>query len=229
MSRYNIFNLIHKALRLKLYESAQELLHTYFGDKDEAALVFAKLNKVIDAFEKHGQNEDNILMPLIADYQPDTIASFEQDHKEDHQLGNQLKQLQLVYHSAQNTEERCVAGSAITIAFIDYMIFNLQHMQREEVELNKLLWTHFADDELAGVSDEIGKLIPAEEFAITTQWVMQAINCDEAIKLLQDAKEKAPEAVFNSLFALTDSCLPKRIRAKVQDAVLLQPVELPVY
>lgn len=51
MLRYNIFNMIHKALRAMLYDTAQTLQQTYFADTDEAAETFEKINRVIHAFE----------------------------------------------------------------------------------------------------------------------------------------------------------------------------------
>lgn len=229
MLRYNIFNMIHKALRLKLYETAQALLHTYFGDKDGAAEVLNKLNEIIDAFENHGYHEDSILMPVIAKFQPEMIASFEKDHKDDHHFGNELKQLQLIYHAAQSDDERTVAGSAITLAFTDYMIFNLQHMQREEVELNKLLWDNFSDDEIKKISHEIETSIPPEEMAVTARWIMQAINSNEVTEWLIAVKENAPEHIFNLLFELTETCLPEQFREKVQQAVQEHKVASPAF
>ena len=36
MSRFNIFNQIHKALRAMLYDTSLTLQQTYFGDAEEA-------------------------------------------------------------------------------------------------------------------------------------------------------------------------------------------------
>ena len=229
MLRYNIFNMIHKALRFKLYNTALTLQQTYFGDSTEATPAFDKINEVINAFEQHGHHEDTILMPVIAEFQVATIASFEKDHIDDRQLGEDLVHLQNIYHAAQTCTERIIAGSAICKAFVDYMIFNLQHMQREEIELNKLLWDNFTDDEIQKIDAQIIASIPAEEMALNVQWVMQAINSDEVTNWLIAVKQTAPEHVFASFFELTETCLHKDIKAKVQDAVLAFKVPLPVF
>jgi hypothetical protein len=229
MLRYNIFNMIHKALRAKLYDTALNLQQTYFADAEETKTVLEKVNEVINAFEQHGYHEDSILMPVIEKFQSATIASFEKDHIDDRHMGEDLKHLQNIYHAARSKQERIVAGSAITKAFIDYMVFNLLHMQREEIELNKLLWEHYSDDEIQKIDDQIIATIPPEEMATSAQWILQAINSKEATDWLISVKENAPEPVFASLFELTGSSLPERYRSSVQDAVLAHRVSDPVF
>jgi hypothetical protein len=219
MTRFNIFNLIHKALRAMLYDTALCLQQTYFADQNEAEAVFAKINEVIAAFEEHGRKEDTIVMPVIQQFQPAVISSFEKDHKDDKEMGKQLKQLQAIYRSLDTAEERIVAGSAISVAFREYMIFNLQHMQREEIELNELLWNNFSDQEIISINSQIVAGMPSEELINTAKWFMKAVNCYEAEQLLTNMKETAPRQVFDALFQLADIFLPERFKAKVHNAV----------
>jgi len=221
--------MIHKALRAKLYDTALNLQQTYFADTAEAKTVLEKVNEVIHAFEQHGYHEDSILMPVIEKFQSATIASFEKDHIDDRHMGEVLRHLQNIYYAAQSKQERIIAGSAITKAFIDYMVFNLLHMQREEIELNKLLWEHYSDDEIQKINDRIIATIPPEEMATGAQWIMQAINSKEATDWLISVKENAPEPVFASLFELTETTIPERFRSSVQDAVLAHQVSDPVF
>jgi len=229
MLRYNIFNLIHKALRAKLYNTALTLQQTYFGDAAQAGAAFEKLNEIIKAFEEHGHHEDSILMPVIESFQSATIASFEKEHVDDRKMGEDLGHLQNIYHAAQSTTERIIAGSAITKSFVDYMIFNLKHMQREEIELNKLLWDNFTDDEIQKINDQIVASIPPEEMATAAAWFMQSINSEEAKNWLTAVKQTAPEHIFAALFELTETALPESFRTKVQDAVLAYKVPSPVF
>ncbi len=229
MLRYNIFNMIHKALRAMLYDTALTLQQTYFADTEEAAEALEKVNSVIGAFEQHGHHEDNILMPTIEEFQPSTVASFEKEHIDDRRMGYDLKHLQNIYKAAHSRQERLIAGSAIIKAFGDYMIFNLQHMQREEIELNKLLWDHFTDDEIQKINAQTVASISPEELSLGSRRIMQAINSEEAINWLTEVKEKAPKPVFNALFELTETHLPERLRTKVQQAINKYRVAEPIY
>lgn len=229
MQRFNTFNMIHKALRAMLYDTALTLQQTYFADQEEVRSAFEKLNDVIFAFEQHGHHEDHILMPVIEKFDPETIASFENDHIEDKDMGNKLKHMQNIYNACESAEERIMAGSAISKSFRDYMIFNLEHMQREEIELNELLWNHYSDEELLNINAGIIASIPPAELAGSSQWMMRGINKEEATGWLCSVKETAPDFVFNSLFELTNTCLPVAFREEVQDAVAQHRVALPVF
>lgn len=229
MQRFNTFNMIHKALRAMLYDTALTMQQTYFADTDEAAIALEKMNQVIHAFEQHGMHEDTILMPVISKYDQSMIASFEDEHKEDVSLGNKLMHLHKIYNATVSPEERILAGSVITRAFREYMVFNLEHMQREEVELNQLLWEHYSDEELLEINARIVATIDPAEMAATAPWFFRGINKDEAIKWLISVKENAPEFAFESLFELTKTNVPSRFREEVRNTVLAHKVPVPVF
>ncbi|MGB4842846.1 MAG: hemerythrin domain-containing protein [Ferruginibacter sp.] len=229
MLRYNIFNLIHKSLRTMLYDTALTLQQTDFTNPEETSATLQKMNAVIEAFEQHGFHEDETLMPVIEKFKPVTIASFEKDHVDDRRMGNDLRHLQNIYEHSTSAEERIFTGSAITKSFGAYMIFNLQHMQREEIELNELLWENYTDEQILKVNEQIIAGIPPEEIAITTKWFLQSINSCEAKEFLIGLKMGAPEQVFTALFNLTETYLPERFRTEVQEAVLAYKVVSPVF
>ena len=70
MTRFNIFNQIHKALRAMLYDTSLNLQQTYFADADEAGAAVEKVNQVIDIFEEHAASEDHFVFPAIDKYEP---------------------------------------------------------------------------------------------------------------------------------------------------------------
>ncbi|MBS1732019.1 MAG: hemerythrin domain-containing protein [Bacteroidetes bacterium] len=229
MLRFNIFNMIHKALRGMLYNTAQSIQQTWFGDKADAELVFEKIHEVVAAFENHGHHEDHILMPYVEKYDPVRIASFESEHVEDLYMGNHLKHLINIYRDAATDQERMIAGSAITRAFQDYMIFNLKHMQREEIELNELLWEVYTDEQLLDINAGIIASIPADEMAQTAGKMMMSINKNEALNWLSSVKKTAPAFVYNPLLELTETHLPEHYREEIRAALLEEENLSPVF
>ena len=168
-------------------------------------------------------------MPVIQKFQEGTIASFEKEHIDDRRMGADILNLQNIYKAARSGQERLIAGSAITKAFGDYLVFNLQHMQREEAELNRLLCDHYTDHEIQMINDRIIAGISPDEMEKAAQWIMRAINPEEAISWLKEVKANAPAPVFDMLFRLTETALPERFRTKVQDAVLPETLSGPVF
>ena len=219
MMRFNTFNMMHKALRAWLYDTALNIQQTYWGDDFEAEFVLANIEAIIEQFENHANHEDNQLMPAIAEVEPEIVASFEAEHERDHILANQLLHLVNIYRAAGSEQERVIAGSAISKAFVEFMIFNLQHMAKEEVVINQALWKYYSDEEIMAINQRIAATLSAEEKAISSKWMMRGVNKNEAILWLQGIRRVAPAPVFNSMIEMAETELPKRHRNFVKKTV----------
>jgi hypothetical protein len=218
--RFNPFNIIHKALRALMYDTDLTLQQTYLADVEEADVALAKVKAVVHQFERHAYHEDNFVLPAIQSFAPQLVEDFEHEHVEDIALGECLKHLINVFESTQTNEERLYAGSAIIKTFRDFMVFNLNHMVKEEVEVNHVLWQHFTDEELITMNGKLSASIPAEEKAFTSKWMMRAINKVDAIAWLTGVKQTAPAHVFQALVALAAAEMPSHLSEVVQEAVL---------
>ncbi len=220
MQRFNPFNMIHKALRALLYDTALGLQQTYFGDAAEAETALQKIELVLKQFEQHAHHEDTYILPAITYHNPWMALEFEREHAEDGKLSAQLQHLLNICRAAAKPEDRLMAGSAICKAFTEFLVFNLQHMAKEELVLNQVLWKHYTDAEIMQLNLTIVANVPAEEKAVTAQWMMRGINNVEAIQWLKTMKRKAPEADYWNVYALTKTELPIYRRIEVQEAVL---------
>lgn len=222
MQRFNTFNMIHKALRALLYDTALALQQTSFGNEDEAKTALRKVETVIAQFEQHAHHEDNFVLPMIASYEPALVEEFEKEHVEDHRIGEHLVHLVNIFSAASGEEECMVAGSGVAKAFMDFMIFNLQHMAKEEMLLNPVLWAYYTDEQLMEMNGRIVASIPTPEKAVVSQWMMRGISNHEAIRWLKAVKRNAPEQDFQLLWSLADSELPVHRRIVVKESVLEQ-------
>jgi hypothetical protein len=226
MQRYNGFTLIHKALRALLYDTALTLQQTYFADIDEAEPAIEKVETVLFLFERHAHHEDTFLLPAVATYEPRLVDEFENEHDENIMLGNRLKNLLNIYRNIYFTEERVVCGGAINKAFVEFMVFNLEHMAKEEILLNQALWKHYTDEQLVELNQKLVATIPAEEKAIAFKWMMRGINYFDAVNWMHAVKKTAPDFVFNSLINLAEAELPQHRLEKLhegltEDAILV--------
>lgn len=88
MLRFNSFNMIHKALRAMLYDTALTLQQTDFTDAMEAETALSKVEDVIHQFEQHAHHEDTFMLPAIEKFAPQVVEDFEKEHVEDLELGN---------------------------------------------------------------------------------------------------------------------------------------------
>ncbi|HWJ02766.1 MAG TPA: hemerythrin domain-containing protein, partial [Verrucomicrobiae bacterium] len=201
---------------------ALTLQQTWFGNEEEAKTALRKVESVIAQFEQHAHHEDNFVLPMITAYEPALVEEFEKEHVEDHRIGEQLVHLVNIFHAANGEEERIIAGSGVAKAFMDFMIFNLQHMAKEEMVLNPVLWTYYTDEQLMQMNGRIVASIPAPEKAVSSQWMMRGISNREAIQWLKAVKQNAPEQDFQMLWSLADTELPVHRRIVVKEGVLEQ-------
>ena len=213
MQRYNMFNQVHKGLRALLYETALEIQHTEFWNIDQATETIARIREVIALFDKHAYSEDNLVFPAVEKYEPSVADAFAQEHVRDHELGEQLDEAIARYERASVITAKADAGRAIHSAFVDFMVFNLEHMAKEESVLNAILWRYYSDDELVGITHRIVSSISPDQMAAYSKWMLRGLNTCEIIQWLSEVEKNAPDFVFKGLFDAAECELsPRRFR-----------------
>jgi hypothetical protein len=208
MNRYNIFHPIHKGLREILYNTASLLQQTDFCHEEEAVIAVNQVHDVMFLFDKHAHTEDNFILPAIETFEPTVATLFEEEHIQDHELSNRMRTLLHIFSHCTLPTEQQNAASAIRYAFTEFMIFNLQHMAKEETKLNALLWEYFSDDHLKNITQQIVAQVPPDAMAKYSQWMMKAMNNPEITGWLKEIKNSTPEFVFNSMMELAEKELP---------------------
>jgi hemerythrin-like domain-containing protein len=200
MERYNIFKLIHKGLRASLYQTALQLQQTDFLSEEETEAAINSVNEIVMLFEGHADKEDNYILPAIEDYEPGIVANFENEHVEDDRLGKQLKACLQTISTATSLLERSVAGRKLNESFVEFTVFNLKHMAKEEDVINKILWRYYTDDEIKAIGRELSKAVEPwiQDFYAT--WMLRGINHGEAVEWMRAIEKGMPEVVFQTLW-----------------------------
>lgn len=219
MNRYNSFYFIHKALRAMLYHTALTLQKTDFADNAQTADALANVNNVLFAFDRHAHHEDNFIIPAVAACEPELAASFEQEHEEDHRLAGYLKNLLNIFDNTYFAEEKSICGSAIIKSFTEFLVFNLEHMAKEEMLLNQALWKHYTDEQIMEKHRQLLATIPPAEMQSSAKWIMRAISTADAVNWLKQVKATAPEFVFSNLLYTAQEELTELQFAIVQEGI----------
>ncbi len=219
MQRYNIFFPVHKGLRALLCETAQLLQQTTFTDPEEAAEAVETVKTVVRLFESHAHKEDNYVFAAIAAYEPSIVAAFEQEHEEDHALGESLQNWLTAFDYAVAPSARQTLGEDLTKAYIQFMVFNLRHMAKEEQVINPLLWRYYSDGELHAITEKILKNVPPHEMAFFSRWMVRGMNNAEILGWLRGVKNSAPQPVFESLLSIAEEELHPHRWNLVQDCL----------
>src|SRR5436190_1253681 len=191
MQRYNIFHQIHKGLRAMLYETAIKVQHADFWNVDETEDTIENINEVVRLFDMHAFHEDNHVFPAVEKYDPAIADAFEQEHVQDHLLGELLS----------NSIERWKNASIIT---------EKADIAKEEDVLNKILWRYYTDAELMAITGQIISEVPTDYVGKYNRWMMRGLNNAEITRWLKSVERNAPEYVFRSLFTTAERELPER-------------------
>lgn len=219
MQRYNMFFPIHRGLRAMLFETAQQLQQTDFTDSEQAAASVAQINEVVEIFEGHASKEDNHVFAAIAAYEPSVVDAFEQEHVEDHKLGEDLQNWLTAFGYAVAPSAKQTIGAELTKSFIEFTVFNLRHMAKEEKVINPLLWRYYSDEELHDITQKILKSLSPAESAKTSRWMVRGLNNSELLGWLKGVKSTAPQPAFDGLLRIVESELETERWSQVQEGL----------
>jgi Hemerythrin HHE cation binding domain len=217
MKRYNIFNQIHKGLRALLYETIIKLQQTDFTDAEDADEAVQQVKIILDLFDEHAHTEDTFILPAIVEYEPSVVDVFAQEHVKDLALSNKLNGLLQAFSLTISPDAKREIGTAISNAVFEFMLFNLEHMKKEEDVLNKLLWRYYTDEVLHGITMKIVAHVSADTMPLYNKWMMRGLSNTEIIGWLKQVKNNAPEFVFNSYVDLATNELSENRWQKVQE------------
>ena len=216
--RVNIFNQIHKGLRALLYESSLLLQQTDFSDEQEMKDAINRVTMVADLFDDHAHHEDTYVFPAIQQYEPSIVDAFEQEHAMDAKLTRALKDSLQALQMASPLVRQEMANE-LSRTFIQFMIFNLEHMAKEENILNKILWRYYSDEEILAIQKNILASLSPWSAAAGSRWMMRGLNNPEIVRWLRSVEESAPESVFKKLFVTAESELPQHRFTQVLEAL----------
>ena len=205
--RFNIFNQIHKGLRALLYDTALLLQRTNFQDEYELQQAIERVQLVADLFDDHAHHEDEFVLPAIRQYEPSLVDAFEQEHVTDmklaHNMRSSLEGLQLASFNVKPE-----MGKEVIKCFSSFMLFNLEHMEKEESVLNKVLWRYYSDQEIIGIQQNIVKSLTPWGALHSSTWMMRGLNNAEIRDWLKAVEQTAPPDAFQQLYTLAEKELP---------------------
>ena len=152
--RRDIFTPIHKGMRRLLFESAMAIGRTDFGAPDEVAATETVLFNCLRFLEDHATHEDGHVMPVVARLAPDFAAAMAPEHPA---LERAAREIQWLWERLRPLAgaARVALGGDIQRRFNAYVADQLRHMDKEEREVNAVLWAHLADSDLLAISGRI--------------------------------------------------------------------------
>jgi len=224
MNRYNIFYQVHKGLREMLYDTASRLQQTDFNQPEETSFILKQVSTVTGLFDHHAATEDSMILPAIEKYEPSVSTLFAEEHVQDHALGEKLRSIIKGVQEASSQNDKNTWGTLLRPVFIEFMVFNLEHMAKEEEVLNKLLWRYYSDEELHGITEKILAHLPPEILQQHSVWMLRSQSNSEIVAWLKQVGATAPDFIFRGLVEAAEKELPEQrwrvVRESLGDGAL---------
>mgnify|MGYP001028428009 CR=1 FL=1 len=207
-NRYNSFNQVHKGLRAYLYDTALKLQQTDLADAKAGEAAMQQVEEVLVLFESHAHNEDEFFNRPLEETNPEVAKLFEKEHEEDHRLGQVLADLIAQWREEPDDHARAVTGRNLFYAFNEFIAFNLYHMNKEEIELNAVLWKQYSDATIKATEQALVQSVPPQKMMKYAKWMVRGINNTELMKWLQEVRAFAPAELLTALLSLMEHELP---------------------
>ncbi|RYY88130.1 MAG: hypothetical protein EOO15_09895 [Chitinophagaceae bacterium] len=209
MKRTNFFLLIHQGLRRLLFDTATLLQHTDFADEASAAAALDAVRETILLFETHASHEDVHILPAVATYEPSVADCFSKEHQEDLRIGQELIASVETFFLAGDADSRRDKGIDLLMAFNAFLVFNLEHMAKEERLLNELLLRYYTIAEVMAVQKRIVESTPPWIYDRLAHWMLLGNNEADTIQWLRAVAAIAPPVVYATLLQKARQVLPE--------------------
>ncbi|HEX8277697.1 MAG TPA: hypothetical protein VF540_03350 [Segetibacter sp.] len=148
---YNIFNAVHRPLKLALLTTCINMSKKNRYSIPEAEKSLSKVTEVLRIFKEQIELENDVILPLIFEYEPSVCNNYLSQHYEQME---QLQKLESLIHSFGRVKDEIAQFELMILineAFNKFLLSNYHHMDDEEEILNNILWQYYSDDFLAGL------------------------------------------------------------------------------
>lgn len=200
MQRFDLYRPIHKAIRTLLFETTQLCARCDFGHAGDGARAAAAVRRLADFLHEHAAHEDAVIAPELERLSPELAADLRNDHARIAGLEAELVALSERLGGATDSE-RVSLGRRIQDRLGRLVAEHLAHLEREECQVNRILWAHLDDGRLRELEERIVASIPP---ARTAEWLavlLPAVSRPECAAILGGVAQAVPPVAFAELTA----------------------------
>jgi len=203
-ARYNIYALIHKALRLAMTDALGALGRVDAADPKEMSDAMVRLRDLLDFCELHLEAENAFVHPAMEARRPGSTARIAGEHVEHRAAIAQLR-CRVEALARTGSDARAAAAFCLYGELAHFVGENFVHMHEEENAHNRVLWDAYDDDELVALENEIKAHHTPEQGRSTLRWMLPAMTPSERCRLVSAVRATAPAPVFTGVVALAQT------------------------
>jgi hypothetical protein len=215
-TRLDLYAHIHKALRLFMSDTLQQLGRLDADDPLDLAASLAQLDALLDAAHHHVEKENRFVHPAIEARRAGASATIEAEHEAHLDSIAALR----AESAALRALPSAAAAQRLYRRFAAFVADNFEHMAVEESRHNQALWAAYTDAELMELHGRIMASIGPQEMSETLRWMIPALTPVERAQLIGGLPPAVQAPVLASARTLlNDTAWAKLCRALDQASV----------
>jgi hypothetical protein len=155
VARPDLFTPIHKTIRRVMFETAIQLARTDFNAGDDVAAATRAAGDCLAWMREHAEHEDRVVIPELARFDAVLAGQLEAEHPALERLAIDVDCLWPRLAAAEPGLARAQLGGELHRRFLALVAAQLRHMDREEREVNAVLWANLGDQDLLQINRRI--------------------------------------------------------------------------
>jgi hypothetical protein len=199
--RWDIYGVIHKALRMAQLRLLIRIGSADFGDDNTARTIVADMREVLRLGAKHLHHENDHVHRAMEEKQPGEVGRLEDQHDSHERDFAGLEDVLAAIESADATMRKAL-GRRLYLGFSAFIAHDLEHMHEEETVASPMLQAMFSDGELEHIEVAIISTLTPEDTIAFMRLMIPAANPDERVNLLAGMKAGAPPEAFAAVIDL---------------------------
>jgi|GEM_PF-6463017 len=166
-----------------LCDISQQLQQTEPGHSSDLKILIKKLNEAVHVFKSHARQENEIILPLIFEYEPSIWDALQMENRKDGLLIQNLESALQTFMIMTTLPNIAFSSQRLQDSFAAFTKTCLEHIAIQEQLLNDVLWRYFDDEILMSVELRLQHNLQ-KEHATFHQWNELAQEIPEELLLL---------------------------------------------
>src|SRR3982751_4636967 len=146
--RFQLLGQTYQKLGTLLCQTALSIQATDYTASTEWERLIQQVKQTFTAFKSHADNEENILLPILHNFEPALVAILRDDQYERMRYLNDLSDLFNTKHAATDKHKSKLFSHKLLYRFDEFVASVLQQMNEHERMINQVLWRYYSDKEL---------------------------------------------------------------------------------
>nr|HAT8714650.1 hypothetical protein [Legionella jordanis] len=180
--KLNLYKLIHKAQRQRLYELAIAIAKMDENDAEEYEKITQSMKQLLSHIKQHSQSEERFIHPYFEPF-AQQLNRLNQQHQ---QLD--VMELSLIQHLTAGKDSH-----QLYLAFNRFIASYLQHIDEEERLQSEILWQQYRNEDLQSIMVQFNQSLSAEEIEEGLKFMLPCLKVQETLELLQKKPRDFPQ------------------------------------